>query len=162
MAAGDITAREVFEQFGSSSIAEIQGRMGSSGANASGNTSRSLRKEIADDELTIFGREVFKYVEGGRGPSRKKGSTGESLRDRIKQWIKDKGITPDGEMTEDSLAFLIARKIHNEGTLIYRTNNPRDIFSTVFDENKIKSLIHVIAETTNNSVMSDIVKAFKK
>lgn len=160
MAQGDITAREVFEQFSGSAIAEIQGRMGSSGANASGNTSRSLRRELSENELTIFGSSVFKYVEGGRGPSRKSGSSETSLRDRIKQWIKDKGIRPDG-ISADSLAFLIARKIHNEGTLIYRTNNPRDIFSTVLDENKIKSLVSVIAENANNQVTSDIVKAFK-
>lgn len=161
MASVDITAREVFEQFSGSAIAEIQGRMGSSGANASGNTSRSLRREVAEDELTIFGSEVFKYVEGGRGPSRKRGGSQESLRDRIKQWIKDKGIQPDDGMTEDSLAFLIARKIHNEGTLIYRTNNPRDIFSSVLDEKKINSLVLVISDSVNNQITSDIVKAFK-
>ncbi len=160
MASGDITAREVFEQFSGSSIAEIQGKMGSTGANASGETSRSLRMEISDYELTIYGSEIFRYVETGRGPSRKRGS-GESLYERIKQWIKDKGITPDGDISDDSLAFLIARKIHNEGTVIYRTNSPRDIFSSVLDENKIRSLVDVISENSRNMITSDIVRAFK-
>lgn len=160
MASGDITAREVFEQFSGSSIAEIQGKMGSTGANASGETSRSLRREITDYELTIYGSEVFRYVEGGRGPSKKRGS-GESLYDRIKQWIKDKGITPDGDISDDNLAFLIARKIHNEGTVIYRKQSPRDIFSSVLDEKKIKSFVEVIAENSRNMIKSDIVKAFK-
>lgn len=161
MATGDITAREVFEQFGGSAISDIQAKLGSTGANASGKTSRSLRKELADDELTIFGSEVFRYVEEGRGPSKKKGSGSEDLYSQIKQWIKDKGITPTGDISDDNLAFLITRKIHNEGTLLHRTKTARDIFSSVLNKNRIESLVKVIADNTRNKITSDIVKAFK-
>jgi hypothetical protein len=58
---------------------------------------------IADKNLVI--------QEQGRGPTKNPGPG--QVKKSIKQWIKDKGIR--SELSDDSLAFLISRKIHREG-----------------------------------------------
>lgn len=50
--------------------------------------------------------------------------------DVIKQWIRDRNITPD-KMTEDQLAFLIGRKIANEG--IKPTHILRDTIEKIYN-----------------------------
>lgn len=54
----------------------------------------------------------------GRGPTRKPGKPGEpTLRERIEDWIKQRGIKPiERNMKISSLSYLIARKIHRYGT----------------------------------------------
>lgn len=52
----------------------------------------------------------------GRGRTKNAGK-GETLQSKILQWIKDRGIRPiEEKMQISTLAFLIARKIHREGT----------------------------------------------
>jgi hypothetical protein len=88
---------------------------------ASGKLLDSIRFEVSDNELRVLSKSYISFLQYGRGPS-KSGVTGsgKTLKEVIRQWIDDKGITPDGKTSKDSLAYLIARKIHNEGNSIYR------------------------------------------
>lgn len=69
-------------------------------------------------ELDLNLLSYWEQIEKGRGPT-VNGGTGEVL-DHIKEWIIQKNIlpTPDsnGKLpTPDGLAYIITRKIHNEG-----------------------------------------------
>src|SRR6056297_2759551 len=57
----------------------------------------------------------------------------------IKQWIIDKPITPTDNISIDSLAFLISRKIANEGTEYYKQGGTELIESVITPE-RIKSI----------------------
>lgn len=109
------------------------------GQTASGRTAEALRYELSDEAGTFYGPGYIETLEFGRGPTTGGGGGGTSLRERIRQWIDDKGIEPEG-ISKDSLAFLIARKIHAEGTVLYRSGTPSGTFSEIITPERVEDL----------------------
>ena len=85
-----------------------------SGRKASGQFAEGLEAVYEPNKGTIRG---YTYL-AGRGKTKKKGKAGEkTLREQIFAWIKTKGIRPrEKGMKLSSLAYLIARSIHQKGT----------------------------------------------
>jgi len=108
---------DIIRSFAEKYITDIRQSMDSSGVTASGNFNRSLTYTQTDKELIIQGAAYAGAIEFGRKPSGGGGSG--VLRGLIRKWIDDKGITPTGNISKDSLAYLITRKIHEEGTRLY-------------------------------------------
>lgn len=111
----------------------------SAGQKASGKTAASMHVEVTETRGTLFGRSAFGTLETGR----KAGKVPAGFTGIIKQWMKDKGIeaepipyktdrphkyTPK-ERGENTLAFLIARKIKKSGTQLFRQGGRSDIYS---------------------------------
>jgi hypothetical protein len=109
---------DIIRSFAEKYITDIRQSMDSSGVTASGNFNRSLTYTQTDKELIIEGAAYAGAIEFGRKPSGGGGSG--VLKGLIRKWIDDKGITPTGNISKDSLAFLITRKIHQQGTALYR------------------------------------------
>ena len=84
---------------------------------------KSVFRDMAYTEQLVQGREPGKFP-----PI-----------DSIKQWIIDKPITPTDNISIDSLAFLIARKIANEGTDYYQQGGTELIESVITPE-RIKKI----------------------
>lgn len=94
---------------------------------ASGNLENSLNSSVEFLQQTepvikisINTADYYRYLENGRGPSTGSAGSGKTLRESILDWIRLKGITPrpdaDGRLPSvNSLAYLISRKIHQEG-----------------------------------------------
>ena len=92
--------------------------------NASGKLDDSIEDVMVTSDGFVSGSvralSYWYYTNYGRGPT-VRGSSGKGVvRERIRQWIDDKGIVPRDaangrKTTKDELAFLIARKIHREG-----------------------------------------------
>lgn len=80
--------------------------------NASGKLANSIRFDVNNGVLKVYGLDYIYYLEKGR----KSGKA--PPRKAIEQWIVDKGIISD--ISTKSLAFLIQRKIAREGTTIYQ------------------------------------------
>jgi len=125
----------------------------SSVANASGRLARSVRSEVKGSVLTVYADDYIYYLENGRGPTKGGGNGG--LRAIIRKWIDDKGIVPDG-ITKDSLAYLITRRIHEEGTTIYQAGGS-DLVSGIFNEQLIDSIEREFAELVLVEINSDIL-----
>lgn len=114
------------------------------GQKASGRTIASMHVEVSGVEGTLYGRKPFGTLETGRKP----GKVPQGFQDIIRKWMKDKGIVADPipyktdrphkytpeERGELSLSFLIARKIKNEGTALFRTGGRDDIYSNVIPD----------------------------
>jgi hypothetical protein len=104
---------------------ELIREMDSGGFNASGRTKESFQVQAQDFYGELIGLRSFQTIvaerlkDGGRGRGPTKSGGNGELYKSILQWIQEKGITPEG-ITIESLAFLISRKIHREGTAIYR------------------------------------------
>lgn len=75
---------------------------------ASGESIDSLYEVSTATGLQIKGSESWKYINEGRTAGKR------PPMGVIEQWIKDKGIVPE-DISIKSLAFLIGRKIGNEG-----------------------------------------------
>lgn len=93
-----------------------------SGLVASGRTIASMKVEVMEDGGVLWGRSPFGTLETGRKP----GKVPAGFWKIIRQWMDDKGIQVQ---KPDSFAYLVARKIANEGTQLFRNGGRDDIYS---------------------------------
>jgi hypothetical protein len=99
-------------------------QLSSKNINASGKLDDSIEDVMVTSDGFVSGSvralSYWYYTNYGRGPT-VRGSSGKGVvREKVRQWIDDKGIVPRDaangrKVTKDELAFLIARKIHREG-----------------------------------------------
>lgn len=112
---------------------KIQHNLDITGTNASGRTSQSLTVEVDGNTGVLYGRQAFGTVETGRKP----GKVPYGFRDIIYQWMQDKDVHAkvEGRRSQEpadrSMAYIIARKIANEGSKLYRDDGRDDIYSNV-------------------------------
>lgn len=113
---------------GKSAVQRIQQNLASTGTNASGKTSRSVRFEVTQDRtiarLRILGRPYFMATETGIKPYPQYDKPSRDFVKSIKEWLQAKG----GEM---GAAYAIARSIHKKGTKLYKSGGRKDIVSNV-------------------------------
>lgn len=134
---------ELVRSFADNVVLDIKQSMDVSGVTASGKFNRSLDANVTDKEVLITGLKYAGAIESGRKPS--SGGTG-ILRALIRSWIDDKGIIPTGGISKDSLAYLITRKIHQEGTRLYNGNDfygrskPSRVIRGVVKDGRIEEL----------------------
>lgn len=155
---------KILNEEGANIIAEIRSLIISTGANASGRTSQSLQANVSVSKskikFGINGGIGFDFIETGRGAT-KKGSGKGKLKSIIRQWIDDKGITPDGKMSKDTLAFLITRAIHYRGTLLHLLGETREIQSAVLTKKRIDGVIDKVKIEIQKDVAEQIANTFK-
>ena len=102
--------------------------------NSSGSLIRSLSYEITDTHLIINGNDYAYYLIHGRKPTKNSGSG--SVKADILKWMQEKNIH-SSEINDSTLAFLIARKIHREGSSVWIRNKGENsglLTSIVTDE----------------------------
>lgn len=116
------TAREILNDELTALKERIASNIMSAGMNASGRTIASMRVEVNDNEGTLFGRRAFEVLESGRKP----GKVPKGFYQIIYQWAIDKRIRV---RNLKSFAYLTARKIAREGTLLYREGGRNDIYT---------------------------------
>lgn len=102
--------------------------------NNTGEAAQSLRyRWLSDTRMQIYSDmpgKPFNYIftlENGRRPGRRPPVQ------PILDWIKQRGITPE-DISQESLAFLIARKIGREGSTLFRQGGKSGIISQVQSE----------------------------
>ena len=119
-----------------------------------------------DGELNIYALQYIGALQYGRKPTVNGNQAGPTLRDRIRVWLDQKGIEPDG-ITKDSLAYLIARKIHREGTSIYQKTNGQssglldDVINQVLVDNLEKALIFAYVSAIKSQILKDVPSSMK-
>lgn len=122
------------------------------GQRASGRTISSLRVSVDDNHGILFGRQAFGTLETGRGP----GKVPKGFYKIIQQWVADKNIQVE---RPKSFAYLVARKIANEGTELYRLGGHEDIYSKEIKETVKKIMNRVFgifaSDVTHINLNSD-------
>ena len=147
---------DILQSFAARFIQDLRESMDSSGVTASGNFNRSLTAEITNNSVTVLGARYAGAIELGRKPT-SGGGNGE-LRKAIRSWIDDKGINP-ADISKDSLAYIITRKIHREGTKLYRGTDsygrtkPSRVITGVIEDGRIDKLA--------KSVVLDVISQFR-
>lgn len=145
-----MTNTDIIKQVLDKMVAQIRSNLESTGTNASGRTSASLRVVMTNTGGEIWGRRYFRGVEQGRAGGR----VPRGFTSIIRQWILDKGLTPSAipykrkpsakwqpkytpeERGLRQMASAIARTIEKSGTSLYRRGGRKDIFTNVIEENK--------------------------
>lgn len=116
-----------------------------------GKMAESLAYKIDGSGLTIFSSEkYFTVLETGRKPGKRPPT------DVVETWIKNKNIVTD--ISTESLAFLIARKIGEEGSIIYKQGGKSGVISDYINDEYIKeNLTNVLTETFRNYVINEFI-----
>jgi len=134
------------------------------GLRASGNWEKQLepfQKQTNDSfSIGILGAQYTGALENGRKPTT--GNEGNpTLKEVIRIWIDDKGIIPKDNISKDSLAFLIARKIHEDGIKVPNRYNAGGLVSDVVTKKSIEDLNRELSLFYVNDFKSTIIKDLK-
>lgn len=121
-------------------------------ANASGALAKSIRFDVSDGTLTIYGLDYIYYLENGRKPG-----TFPNVQS-ILDWIDAKGIMSqltDKKISKDSLAYLIGRKIATKGTTVYQQGGS-DLVSAIINTGLIQELKDAIGEFSVEEILDGL------
>jgi len=138
----------ILKSFAEEVIAGIRSRI----PNVTGQSAQSLGYRIDAEGLTIFSsQKYFTVLETGRKPGKRPPISA------IEQWIKDKPIASD--INPKSLAFLIARKIGEEGSLLYRQGGKSGVISESINDKVIQErLLNVLDKSFRDYVINEFVR----
>jgi hypothetical protein len=129
---------------------------------ASGKYANSLEPIIESGinytRVKMLGAAYAEQMQFGRGRTQNSGNG--QLKAAILQWISDKGITPrEAAMSNETLAFLISRKIHRDG---YSVAGREGVISNVITPEWIKNLVRRAGVVELGRVTSDILRLVKE
>lgn len=153
--------REVLERYAIALRNEYQDNLIRSDRVASGKLLNSIEYTITDKKgtyvVSLKLQDYWKWIEGGRPPTT--GGGNGDLRRAILDWIKVKPVLPradkNGKLpTPQQLAYLISRKIHNEG--YEGTQDLRKAQDTVWDR-----FVFEIYEAIDKDWDKALIKIFK-
>lgn len=139
----------ILKNFAEETIAGIQSRI----PNVTGASAQSLGYRIEGTTLTIFSsQKYFTVLETGRKPGKRPPIS------VIEQWVRDKPLALDG-ISAESLAFLIARKIGEEGSLLYRQGGKSGVISKSINDQVIKEkLTDVLTDKFRDFVINEFLR----
>lgn len=104
----------------------------------------SVRFEVSPSGLKVYAGEWIFTYEYGRGITVNDGDG--AVRRNVLAYLKEQGITSkfktkDGkDIDQATLAFFISRKIHQEGSIPYRTNTVTGVLSSIINQEAINKL----------------------
>lgn len=135
---------------------DIIQRSEATGQRATGETYSQFGIEANETKGILYGSAWVMTLEDGRGPSKGSGSDG-SLKDKIYEWIGAKGVfNVSSEKEKRSLAYIIARKIHQEGTVLFRKGGGSGVISGAITEERINAFVGTFADYYLNRVVKSV------
>jgi hypothetical protein len=149
------TNKQILEQFFEAIYKDIVTEHLAQGQRASGKTLESLEISIGENKGSLSGAEYIGVLEDGRKAGKFPPVN------KIEQWIKDKGIIPKGKTTTLQLAFIFARKISIEGTILSQKGGNSGVLSKAINQGRIDSLIESLADKYQADAMSDVLNVYK-
>lgn len=147
----------ILSQHGQSTVAQIQANLASTGTNATGKTSRSVRFEVSakgDKQVlhVIGGRRYFMTVETGRKATPQYQKPSAAFVQAIKEWMGAKGI--------EGPAYGIAKAIHQRGTKLFQQGGRKSIVSNVITDTLIDQISKDILSQFATAYLKSTVKIF--
>lgn len=128
------------------------------GRTASGKSVDEYRVEANNSGGQLSGVSYVGTLETGR----KAGKIPKGLRFTIREWIDNKGLfSGESNSRKNSIAYLISRKIANEGTLLYRQGGNSGVISDSVTEERIKEFEGKLLDEFANETVNSITLAFK-
>lgn len=160
-----LNSNDVLHKFGQTLVNEIKFALrnknltGYGPSVASGQLIESIRYEVRENELLIYALNYIGTLQYGRKPTTNGNQGGPTLKDRIRMWLDQKGIEPD-TISKDSLAYLIARKIHREGTTIYRRLDGQSsgLLDDVINDVLLNNIENALIFAYVNEIRSEILR----
>ena len=135
----------------------------SSGRKASGYFGEHIDVEMYDEGGRINTPLYVGALVFGRKPTSGGGGGGRSLYSMILDWIKVKGITPDNpKMTDNTLAYLISRKIHKKGIKVPNAFNDGKLIDNTFTAESVQDLKSELIKIGQKVVTNDLKSIWQR
>ena len=155
-----MTTIEVLQEEFESIKAELVQRYNELGMKSSGLWESELEISIDGDESKssskVLGLNYTEQLVFGRKPGKFPPIKA------IEQWIQDKGIAAIGKnISTSSLAFLIARKIAQEGTNYFKQGGT-DLVESVITPERIQSIIDRVKEINVVTITNGLIEKLKQ
>jgi hypothetical protein len=122
---------------------------------ASGNSSALLDYSISEGSAEIIGAGYTFQMKFGREPGKQPPTF------IIQQWLIDKGIEIPERLTIKSFAFLIARKIGREGTIVHREGGIA-LFDTIINQEFVDRIAAVLVEAIGENITLTFTETLKQ
>jgi len=145
---------EILLKWGEQVADKIKRNLDDTGTTASGKTKNSIEVVVVDGDLQIIGRKYFRSVEEGRTA----GKIPYKFNEIIRKWMDDKGIADNfgtKEYEKRNAAWIIAQKIKNSGTKLYRDGGRTDIYTDVINE-ELPKLFNEISGKVTQTIVKDL------
>lgn len=134
----------------------------SSGRKASGYFGEHIDVEMYDEGGRIKTPLYVGALVFGRKPT-SGGGGGRSLYSMILDWVKVKGITPDNpKMTDNTLAYLISRKIHKQGIKVPNQYNDGKLIDNTFTTESVQDLKSELIKIGQKVVTNDLKSIWQR
>lgn len=148
----------ILNQYGSSTVEKIRQNLASTGTNATGKTSQSLRYEVTNNgskaTLKVLGKPYFAIVETGRKPTPEYTKPSVEFVNSIKEWLRARG-------GNEKSAYGIAKSIHKRGTKLYRNGGRKDIISNVVNQDLVDRISLDLLNKFAQQFLAQTVKIFR-
>lgn len=156
--------RTVLDAEGAAIIKQIQDNLASTGTNATGKTSKSLRFAVGESSgrvsLVIRGRSFFNVVETGRGP--RKSQTRSDFFNNFLEWMDARGIKSDEEQKKRiGWAKWMINRINRIGSRLFRRGGRKDIVSNVITPNRITQITKSVYDAYRAEIVKQLKEAIK-
>jgi hypothetical protein len=129
-----------------------------SGLRSSGNFENSIDSTIIEnnDKLTgiIYGASYVHQMVNGRKPGKF------PPLDAIRNWVRQKGIVSE-KISENSLVYLISRKIAKEGIKVPNFYNDGNLLTQTFTDERINELYKLVGKTILVNLKDDLSEKIK-
>lgn len=161
------TNKDIAKDFVNDLVKDIIANYDALGLRASGNFERKTIGHVSENKKSLrVWIESPMYVgamQFGRKPTSVFEKSTPTLREQIRQWIDDKGIVPSNpKMSKDTLAYLIARKIHEKGITVPNKYNAGGVISKVITDERINELYQLMQERTLQNITSEVLEYINK
>ena len=135
----------------------------SSGRKASGYFGEHIDVEMYDEGGRIKTPLYVGALVFGRKKTRNRGGGERSLYSMILDWVKVKGVTPDNpKMTDNTLAYLITRKIHKQGIKVPNAFNDGKLIDNTFTAESVKDLKSELIKIGKKVITNDLKSIWQR
>lgn len=147
--------KEVLQGFGDKTVNDLIANYIKLGLRAFGEFEAGTIADATDKSMVITAPYHARMMEDGRKPGKFPPP------DEILRWVKLGKIVKRGDITDESLAYLIGRKIALEGITVPNKYNIGRVISSILTDGRINELENEILEMAQVNITKKLVNAYK-
>ena len=140
---------EILEKFGIETVNIVKSNLATTGTNASGETSQSVKSEmVTDSNVRVTGKKFINVVETGRRPGKMPPVSA------LVKWLESGKLSFTGKA--ESVAWAIAKTIAKKGSSLFRKGGREDIITPAISNERVTKLTNDIADHSLTLVVTTI------